>query len=202
MTINGPARLHTKLAAGNIWSFSWYHLMVDLMTKTSFEAFYQANVKRIYAFVYFRVGCRKAMAEDLVQDIFLKAYEAYDRFDPSRGQSAWIYTIARNHVINVMTKERPQVDLEEVIDSRAVSEDGRERILLRDDERRLLDAIDALPPEESKLVRMKYLEGWKFEDLEEPFGKSSGALRVRAGRALKKVRETMKQEARSKKQNL
>lgn len=166
------------------------------MAKVNFEAFYQANVKRIYAFVYFRVGCRKAMAEDLVQDIFLKAYEAYDRFDPSRGQSAWIYTIARNHVINVMTKERPHVDLEEVIDSRAVSEDGRERIALRDDERRLLDAIDALSPDDARLVRMKYLEGWKFEDLQETFGKSSGALRVQAGRALRRVKELMKKETR------
>ncbi|KAA0207017.1 RNA polymerase sigma factor [Candidatus Uhrbacteria bacterium] len=162
------------------------------MAKQSFEAFYRANVKRIYAFVYFRVGCRKAVAEDLVQDIFLKAYEAYDRFDPSRGQSAWIYTIARNHVINAMAKERPQVDLEDVIDSRTVSEDGRELLKLRDDERRLLDAIDGLPEEDAKLVRMKYLEGWRFEDLTDVFGKASGALRVQASRALKRIRMEMK----------
>lgn len=180
-----------------------YFFTVDRMAKQSFEAFYRANVKRIYAFVYFRVGCRKNVAEDLVQDIFLKAFEAYDRFDPSRGASAWIYTIARNHVINSMAKERPQTDLEEVIDSRTVSEDGRERIALRDDERRLLDAIDALPPEEAKLVRMKYLEGWRFEDLEEVFGKASGALRVQASRALKKVKEGLKnQESRNKNQEL
>ncbi len=173
------------------------------MAKQSFEAFYRANVKRIYAFVYFRVGCRKAVAEDLVQDIFLKAFEAYDRFDPSRGQSAWIYTIARNHVINAMTKERPQVDLEDVIDSHTVSEDGRERLVLKDDERRLLDAIDALPPEEASLVRMKYLEGWRFEDLTEVFGKASGALRVQASRALKKVKGELKnQESRIKNQKV
>lgn len=163
------------------------------MAKQSFEAFYRANVKRIYAFVYFRVGCRKNVAEDLVQDVFLKAYEAYDRFDPERGESAWIYTIARNHVINSMAKERPQTDLEEVLDSRTVSEDGRERIALRDDERRLLDAIDMLPPDEAKLVRMKYLEGWDFEALTHVFKKKSGALRVQASRALKKVKQLMRE---------
>jgi DNA-directed RNA polymerase specialized sigma24 family protein len=40
---------------------------------------------------------------------------------------------------------------------------------------------------------MKYLEGWGFDDLAEVFGKTSGALRVQAGRALKKLRAKIKQ---------
>lgn len=167
-------------------------MTVDLMAKPSFEAFYRANVKRIYAFVYFRVGGRKAMTEDLVQDIFLKAYEAFDRYDPERGASAWIFTIARNHVINSMAKDRPGIDLEEVIDSVTVSEDGRERMAIREDERQLLDAIDALPSDDATLVRMKYLEGWNFDDLAKVLGKTSGTLRVQASRALKKLKDLMK----------
>ncbi|MCC6563422.1 sigma-70 family RNA polymerase sigma factor [Candidatus Uhrbacteria bacterium] len=167
-------------------------MTVDPMTKPSFEAFYRANVKRIYAFVYFRIGGRKAMAEDLVQDIFLKAFEAFDRYDPDRGESAWIYTIARNHVINSMAKERPGIDIEDVLDSTAVSEDGRERMALNDDERHLVEAIDQLSKEDAQLVRMKYLEGWNFEDLGQVLGKSPGALRVQASRAVKKLKRFMK----------
>lgn len=162
------------------------------MAKPSFESFYRANVKRIYAFVYFRIGGRKAMTEDLVQDIFLKAFEAFDRYDPDRGVSAWIYTIARNHIINTMAKERPGVDFEEVVDSIAVSEDGRERMVLRDDERHLIEAIALLPEDDAHLVRMKYLEGWDFDALGEILGKSPGALRVQASRAIKKLKTLMK----------
>lgn len=168
------------------------------MAKQAFEAFYHANVKRIYAFVYFRVGSRKAVAEDLVQDIFLKAFEAYDRYDPERGASAWIYTIARNHIINAMAKERPGVDIEEMSDSIVLSEDGRDRMELRDDERHLLDAIETLSADEAQLVRMKYLEGWNFEDLSQVLGRSPGALRVQASRAVKKLKQTMNREQRTK----
>jgi RNA polymerase sigma-70 factor (ECF subfamily) len=167
-------------------------MTVDLMAKPSFEAFYRANVKRIYAFVYFRVGGRKAMAEDLVQDIFLKAYEAFDRYDPERGASAWIFTIARNHVINSMAKDRPGVDLDEVLDSVTLSEDGRERMAVREEERQLLDAIDALPPDDATLVRMKYLEGWNFDDLSQVLGKTSGTLRVQASRSIRRLKTLMK----------
>ncbi len=167
-------------------------MTVDPMAKPSFEAFYAANVKRIYAFVYFRIGGRKAMAEDLVQDIFLKAFEAFDRYDPERGASAWIYTIARNHVINSMAKDRPGVDIEDVLDSVAISEDGRERMALNEDERHLLEAIDKLPEDDAQLVRMKYLEGWNFDDLAQVVGKTPGALRVQASRAVKKLKSLMK----------
>lgn len=167
-------------------------MTVDPMAKPSFEAFYHANVKRIYAFVYFRVGGRKALAEDLVQDIFLKAFEAFDRYDPERGASAWIFTIARNHLINSLAKEKPGIDLEEVIDSVTVSEDGRERMALREEERQLLEAIDALPQDDAVLVRMKYLEGWNFDDLSKVLGKTSGTLRVQASRAVKRLKGKMK----------
>jgi RNA polymerase sigma-70 factor (ECF subfamily) len=166
---------------------------VEGMQATEFEAFYHAYVERVYRFVFYRVGARVEVAQDLTQEIFLKAFEAFDRYDPSKGKSAWIYTIARNHLINQHAKERPQVDIEEVSDSLWLSGDGREQFAQSDQERRLLKEVEALDPEEARLVRMKYLEGWGFDDLAEVFGKTSGALRVQAGRALKKLRAKIKQ---------
>ncbi|HVM90469.1 MAG TPA: sigma-70 family RNA polymerase sigma factor [Verrucomicrobiae bacterium] len=160
--------------------------------KPAFEAFYRANVKRIYAFVFFRVGSDKALAEDLVQDIFMKAFEAYDRYDPERGISAWIYTIARNHVINEMTKRRPGVPIEEIEDSIRVSTDAREREALKDDERRLLAALDRLDVEDARLLRMKHLEGWSYDELADIFEKTPGTLRVQASRAMKKLKSLIK----------
>ena len=162
------------------------------MAKPSFEAFYSANIKRIYAFVFFRVGADKPLAEDLVQDIFMKAFEAFDRYDPAISQSAWIYTIARNHLINEMAKRKPGVPIEEVEDSIFVSVDARERLAIKDEERRLLEGIGTLDKEDAKLIRMKYLEGWRYEELAEIFEKPPGTLRVQANRAIKKLRKKIK----------
>lgn len=132
------------------------------------------------------------LAQDLTQEIFLKAFEAFERYDPSKSRSSWIYTIARNHLINHHAKQHPQVDMQEVIDSALVSEDGRAIFAQTDAERRLLDGINALEEEDARLVRMKYLEGWAFEELGTIFGKTSGALRVQAGRALKILGKKLK----------
>lgn len=163
------------------------------MEKKRYAEFYDKYLKRIYAFVYFRVGGNRVVAEDLTQDIFLKAFEAFERYDPARGEVAWLYTIARNHLINQNAKTRPNVSLEEVEGTRWVSEDVREQFAANHDERRLMKAVAVLPEEDALLVRMKYLEGWTFDDLAEVFNKQSSALRVQAGRALKKLRTILKQ---------
>ncbi len=162
------------------------------MHKRHFAKFYETYVDRIYKFVFYRVGGNKALAQDLTQDVFLKAFEAFDRYDPTVSEVSWLYTIARNHLINTHAKTRPGVDLEEVEGTKWVSQDFRQVFASRHDEQKLLAAINQLSAEEAKLVRMKYLEGWTFDDLEEVFDKKSGALRVQATRALKKLKALLK----------
>jgi RNA polymerase sigma-70 factor, ECF subfamily len=164
------------------------------MDKKAFPAFYDANVKRIYRFIYFRVGGRHEVAEDLTQDVFVKAFEAFDRYDPAMSASAWIYTIARNHVINQAQKNRPHVDLEEIENTLWDADNWPERMALRHDEERLWGALRSLPKEEMALIRMKYLEGWNYEDIAEIQQKTAGALRIQAHRALKKLQKTLKQK--------
>lgn len=149
-------------------------------------------MERIYKFVYFRVAGNKELAQDLTQDIFLKAFQAFDRYDPAISKTSWLYTIARNHIINHHAKQHPGVPLEDVEGSLCASEDFRERFAARHDERALLQAMTQLPPEDAQLVQMKYLEGWSFDELAEVLEKKSGALRVQAGRAIKKLKPLLK----------
>lgn len=164
------------------------------MDKKHFVSFYDKHFRAIYKFVYFRVGGSRETAEDYTHDVFVKAFEAFERYDPKISGAAWIYTIARNHVINQAAKTRPQVDLEDVQDVLGDDRDWAATMEIRHDEKRLLDAMCRLPKDEADLVRMKYLEGWKFEEIAEVLGRSSGALRVQAGRILKKLKALLKQK--------
>lgn len=163
------------------------------MEKRQFTRFYNSYKERIYKFVYFRVGGNKELAQDLTQDIFIKAFEAFGRYDPAISATSWLYTIARNHVINFHAKQHPGITLEQIENSLWVADDARERYASRQDERAVWEALLHLPREDALLIRMKYLEGWTFEDLVEPLQKSSGALRVQAGRALKKLKMQLQQ---------
>ena len=162
------------------------------MDQRKFPEFYRKNVERIYRFIYYRVGGNTELAQDLTQDVFLKAFEAFERYDEKISVSSWIYTIARNHLINHHAKQKPMVDVEEIEDVLPEREDWKDRLELRDDERRLLREIDALPREDAQLVRRKYLEGWTFDELAEERGKTAVALRVQAHRIIKSLGTKLK----------
>lgn len=162
------------------------------MEKSQFTQFYRTNVTRIYKFVYFRVGGAKELAQDLTQEIFIKVFEAFDRYDPAISQSSWLFTIARNHLINHHAKTRPGVSLEDVEGTLWAAEDYRQNFARDFDQRKLLEVVSKLPAEDGALIRMKYLEGWPFEELAQYFKKSSGSLRVQAGRVLKKLKSLLK----------
>jgi len=162
------------------------------MERRHFTAFYRANVKRVYRFIYFRVGGKKEFAEDLTQDVFLKALQAFETYDPNISQTSWILTIARNHLINQLEKLRPQVALEDVENVLPDPLDLSESACLQHDEKRLAKAICALDKDDADLVRLKYLEGWQYGEIAEITGKTSGTLRVQAHRALKNLRKILK----------
>lgn len=164
------------------------------MDRKHFPEFYRSNVKRVYRFLFYRVSGNKEMAEDLTQDVFVKALGAFERYDPAVSETSWILTIARNHLINQLQKQRPGVDLEEIENTIWDRVDWGEKMALNYDQKRLLHAIEQLPVEDVKLVRLKYLEGWPYEDIAQEIGKNAGALRVQAYRALKVLRKILKQK--------
>lgn len=162
------------------------------MERRHFTAFYRTNVKRVYRFIYFRVGGKKELAEDLTQDVFLKALQAFESYDPNISQTSWILTIARNHLINQLEKIRPQVCLDDVENVLPDTFNLMEAAALHQDEIRLIQAIQSLERDDAELVRLKYLEGWQYGEIADIAGKTSGTLRVQAHRALKNLRKILK----------
>src|ERR1700722_12006351 len=77
-----------------------------------FETFYGEHVDRVYRFVFFRSGQNRALAEDLTGEIFLKALEHFDSYNPALSKTAWIRTIARNHLINFWRDRKQTIPLE------------------------------------------------------------------------------------------
>ena len=162
------------------------------MDRRQFEAFYHTHVDHVFRFVLFRVAQDRERAKDLTQEIFLKAYQAFERYDPARGARAWIYTIARNHVYNAYAAHKETTALEDAEGHISLRVDHVDRLQSREDERTLLAALERLLEQEAELIRQKYLEGWSFEELSKSLGKSAGALRIQAMRSLKHLQRLLK----------
>lgn len=160
------------------------------MQKADFKAFYNKHFDRVYRFVFFRVRGNADVAQDLTSEVFMKALKHFAKYDPARSETAWIMTIARNHVINHYRDSKAHIDIEEIKFSLEGS-DAREDEEVNDDKRRLLDALNELQEEERQVVEMKHLQGYRFKEIAEVLGKSAGACRIEAHRAMKKLKKIL-----------
>lgn len=161
------------------------------MTTDRFPQFYHEHFEKIFRYVFFRVGGNRALAEDLTSEIFLKAYQAFDRYDDARSVSSWIFTIARNHLANHYRSAGREVTDEDFESLPVYTNDLAERFAEREEEMVLLKSIDKLRPKDALLVRLKYLEGQSYEDMARILGRERGALKVATFRAMRELRRIM-----------
>src|SRR5689334_3625600 len=73
---------------------------------------YNLYFKKIFRFVFYRVGHKQA-AEDLAEEVFLKAFTKLASVNEAGALEAWLYQIARNLVIDYYRQKRATVALED-----------------------------------------------------------------------------------------
>ena len=161
------------------------------MQKADFKGFYEKHIDRVYRFVYFRVKNNTEVAEDLTSEIFTKALKAFAKYDPEKSETAWIMTIARNHLINHWRDQKEQIDIEDV-KYHLEGSDARIDEVIEDDKRRLYVSLNELSRKNRELVELKYIQGYRYKEIGEVLGKTAGAVRVESHRAMKKLKTIMK----------
>ncbi len=170
------------------------------MDKKDFENFYNKNFEKIYRFVFFRVAYDKELAADLVSEIFMKALENFASYDPKKSESAWIFTIAKNHLVNYWrdfkTTESLSAHFEPEENGNGDSslltlslEKYRKNSDKAEAKNRVNWILDELEPPEREIVTFHYLFGYSYAEVGKITGMSAGAVKVAAHRALKKLRK-------------
>ena len=135
------------------------------------------------------------LAEDLAQEVFLKAFRALDSFDQRRKFSSWLFKIAHNTAIDQLRRRQLDTvplevpdphapDLVAVVpDSRAESPASRaER---RDLARAIQGAVESLKPLYREVVILRYQEGLSYEEIAEITDLPLGTVKTHLFRARK-----------------
>lgn len=156
--------------------------------KDAFGEIYRLFLSRIYRFVYYLVY-DEALAEDITQDTFIKAWKAMPKFSLEKGTiQAYLFTIARNSVIDNQRKKK-DISLEGVVANFEGSEnlersyiDGEERSMVR-------EALSSLDGAEKQVVVLRYFEEFSYAEIAHVVGKNEGTIRVKVHRALAKLKE-------------
>jgi len=160
------------------------------MRKKDFASFYDQHMDRVYRFIFFRVNQNVDVAEDLTSEVFMKALKNFHSYDPKKSQTAWIMTIARNHLINYYRDKKETIDVDEIA-FKLEGNDGREDLVRTDDIMVLEEAMAELDTKDRELIEMKYIQGYRYKEIGEIVGKTSGAARVEAHRAVKKLKSKL-----------
>jgi RNA polymerase sigma-70 factor (ECF subfamily) len=162
----------------------------------AFSELYMRHFDRIYRYIYYKTG-HVAVAEDLSEKAFLKAWEAIGRYEQrSCGFLAWLYRIAHNVVTDYYRTKKDTVSLEalppllELVDEKAP-----EKIVAGQEEvARLQAAIAQLPDEQQQVIILRFIEGIGHAEVAAIIGKSEGASRVVQCRALAALHDILGEE--------
>jgi RNA polymerase sigma-70 factor (ECF subfamily) len=143
----------------------------------------------------------RAEAEEVAQDVFVRAWRRADAYDPRRGEVAtWLLAIARNVAIDHARMRRsdpvgvdPTVLLGDAADPERSPE---ERRIAADDAARLWAAIETLPPEQRRALLLAALFGFTAREVGEIEDAPLGTAKTRIRSALIKLREQLEETER------
>lgn len=130
-------------------------------------------------------------ANDILQNVFIKAWKGMDDFKQESKISTWLYRIAINESLDFLRKQRPKVPLEEgtsVVSQLMADEcfDGDEM------QARLQAAIARLPEVQKVVFNLRYFEEMKYSEISKLLGTSEGALKASYHIAVGKITAYLK----------
>ena len=130
-------------------------------------------------------------AEDLTQEIFAACYRNFESFDPEKASvGTWVYVIMNNRLKNYYRdkKEHVSLDDDENFLEPAAEEVLEEAILLEEQKRLLLEALESLSERERQIVMNTYFYKKSSAETAALLQMTAGNVRVVLNRSLSKIR--------------
>lgn len=177
-------------------------------TESAFEELVRRHQQRILGLVN-SILRRSEDVEDVVQQVFMKAYVSIKRFDQRAAFSTWLYKIALNECWDYLRKKkvRPllyESDLSEEQVSRLDGIAYSDRVPDTPDDRtavkQLLEQLlEKLPEQDRQLLVLKEVEGFSVQELAEILNLNVNTVKVRLFRARGRIMETYRRRSAARK---
>lgn len=149
---------------------------------------YQNYKNKILNYFWYRVNFDRDLAEDLTSEIFLKAYDKYDQYDPGRPFQSWIFAIAHNHLVNFYRAQNRSTPLDAVINTIITDNQNIEDQI---DCQNIIREIADLPDYQKEILTLRYVNELNHGEIAEILGKEETTIRVAIHRALKIIKEKL-----------
>jgi RNA polymerase sigma-70 factor (ECF subfamily) len=153
----------------------------------------------VYAIVS-RIVLNTADADDVAQEVFVRAYHALPRFRGDSKFSSWLYRIAVNRSLTHLKRSKrraalldPEAGAREDVEAvlGGTREGPGEAVLRRERQAMVRAAVSQLPPRYRAVVTLFYLEERNYKEVAEILGIPMGTLKTHLHRARALLREAL-----------
>jgi RNA polymerase sigma-70 factor, ECF subfamily len=155
---------------------------------------YDRYGRLVYSLIL-RVVRDTGVAEDLVQETFLRVWNRAHAFDAGKGAvGPWLLAVARNRAIDYLrsTAGRARHTLElEATEHPSLYNDMEKDLLVADKARRVKAAMEKLSPNQRKVIELAYFEGLSQTEMAERMGQPLGTVKTWVRTALKNLRDAL-----------
>ena len=166
---------------------------------TAFEELYRRYARRLKGFFFMQLGGDEELAADATHDVFLRAYEARDRYQDGRKVDTWLFTIAYNICRNHYRSNAYEAQLMASLDAEPVTDQQIEVELdaaLLDEA--LAQVLSELPAPLHQLFSLHYQEELTIPQIAEIVGIAEGTVKSRLHKTMNMIRNKLKNYANNK----
>lgn len=154
----------------------------------AFERLYRRHEARIYTLCRRMVG--PELSEDVMQDVFIRAWQKLDLFKGKSAFGTWLYRLAIN--VCLARREKAGKRRDRFLHDEAAMERARAPRLLHGDHRMDLDrAIETLPSRARQVFVLHDVEGYKHREIGEMLGIATGTSKSQLHEARMALREQL-----------
>jgi len=158
--------------------------------RMAFHELVTTNQERLYWHVR-KIVFDHDDTDDILQNVFIKAWNAIDTFRGDSSVFTWLYRIATNESLTFLSQKKKRKGFwvyseeEYLLEKLSADEyfDGDEI------QRKLMEAVIKLPEKQRLIFTMKYFDGMKYDDISKILLVTTGALKASYHHAVKKIEE-------------
>ncbi len=153
----------------------------------AFEVLYRLNVKAVYSLA-FRLTANTALAEEMTQEVFIRAWQKLSLFKGKSAFSTWLYRLATNVILGLLRKKQPIVvslneNLPELQQGDKSSSPGQQMDLEK--------ALLKLPHGARQIFVLYEIEGHQHNEIASLLGIAEGTSKTQLHRARKLLQEQL-----------
>ncbi|WP_226579446.1 RNA polymerase sigma factor SigX [Halobacillus litoralis] len=169
--------------------------------KQFFDEFYENYHQDLFQFIMYMVKDR-SLAEDLVQDVYVKVLKSYDSFSGKSTEKTWLFSIARHVIFDYFRKQKRKRNRilgffdwhdkgDELKDQHPVPE---ELIVQNEEIQQVYDALDHCSVNQRSVLVLRYIQELTIKETAEVTGWSESKVKTTQHRAIRTIKALMENQ--------